>query len=52
MARSAFVIQASLADYERRFSIAGQIVPAQRSQPNPDTVESFIVLEEAYGNKI
>jgi len=51
IAKSVFVIQASSAESERHFSIAGQIVTEQRSQLDPECVESLVVLKEAYLNK-
>ncbi len=52
IAKSVFVIQASSAESERHFSAAGQIVTEQRSQLDPDCVESLVVLKEAYLNKL
>ncbi|CAF3434338.1 unnamed protein product [Rotaria socialis] len=51
IAKSVFVIQASSAESERHFSIAGQVVTEQRSQLEPECLESLVVLKEAYLNK-
>ncbi|CAF3637487.1 unnamed protein product [Rotaria socialis] len=50
-AKSVFVIQAPSAESERHFSIAGQVVTEQRSQLEPECLESPVVLKEAYLNK-
>ena len=52
IAKSVFVIQASSAESERHFSTAGQIVTEQRSQLDPDCVESLVILKEAHLNKM
>ncbi|CAF3156368.1 unnamed protein product [Rotaria socialis] len=51
IAKSVFVIQASSAESERHFSIAGQVVTEQRSQLEPECLESLVVLKEVYLNK-
>ena len=45
IAKSVFVIQASLAESERHFSMAGQMVTERRSQLDPEYVEAFVVLK-------
>ncbi|CAF1534836.1 unnamed protein product, partial [Didymodactylos carnosus] len=50
IAKSIYVIQASSAESERHFSTGGQIVTQQRSQLDPECVESLVVLKEAYLN--
>ncbi|CAF2526776.1 unnamed protein product [Rotaria sp. Silwood2] len=52
IAKSVFAIQASSEESERHFSTAGQIVTEERSQLDPECVESLVVLKEAYLNKI
>ncbi|CAF1300848.1 unnamed protein product [Rotaria sordida] len=52
IAKSVFVIQASSVESERNFSIAGQIVPEERSQLDPECVESVVILKEALLNKM
>ncbi|CAF1361809.1 unnamed protein product [Rotaria sp. Silwood1] len=51
IAKSIYVIQASSAESERHFSMAGRIVTEERSQLDPECVESIVVLKEAYLNK-
>ena len=45
IAKSVFVIQASSAESERHFSMAGQIVTERRSQLDPEYVEALVVLK-------
>ncbi|CAF1481339.1 unnamed protein product [Rotaria magnacalcarata] len=51
IAKSVFVIQASSAESERHFSMAGQVVTEKRSQLDPECLESLVVLKEAYLKK-
>ncbi|CAF5050165.1 unnamed protein product [Rotaria magnacalcarata] len=51
IAKSVFVIQASSAESERHFSMVGQVVTEERSQLDPECLESLVVLKEAYLNK-
>ena len=44
------MIQASSAESERHFSAGGQIVAEKRSRLSPQSVESLVVLREAYIN--
>ncbi|CAF1175737.1 unnamed protein product, partial [Didymodactylos carnosus] len=50
IAKSIYVIQASSAESERHFSTSAQIATKQRSQLDPECVESLVVLKEAYLN--
>jgi hypothetical protein len=50
IAKRILVIQASSAESERHFSAGGLIVAENRSRLSPQSVESLIVLREAYIN--
>ena len=47
-----FVIQASSAESERHFSMAGQTVTEERSQMDPECVEAVVALKEALLNNM
>jgi hypothetical protein len=50
IAKRILVIQASSAESERHFSSGGLIVAENRSRLSPQSVESLIVLREAFIN--
>ena len=52
IAKRILVIQASSAESERHFSTGGMIVNEKRSRLNESSVESLIVLREAYLNQM
>jgi hypothetical protein len=52
IAKRILVIQASSAESERHFSAGGVIVNEKRGRLSESSVESLIVLREAYLNKM